>query len=511
MQINSLFVRGEGLAMFHPLARGWDLPTVRSSLVFSFIERYSGLLVTVASMMVLSRILTPRETGLYSVGAGIINIAQCIRDFGVSNYIMQEKELTHSRLATALAFSLGVGIIIAIIFDLGAGFISNFYSAPRLKIIIWILSLNFILVGFGSIGAARLRRDMNFRANLRISFASTLGSASISVLLAELGFGPFGLAWASLVNVLITLIGTTIVYGKDSVVIPGLKEWRRVFRFGVLATGGSLLQGIGERSPDIIIGRMLGVTTAGLYSRGNGLITLFEQAFMSAISPVALSTLARIKRNDEEMEEPYLQILSYVIAVAWPALAMMSILALPMIYGAFGFQWFGAVPIARILCLAAAFDVIGASSSTFFNAVGVVRKVLVVQAISVPVLVVSMLVGASFSATAAAWGFVAASAIRAAYSQFELRKLVQLRWDKYAGILGHSLLVTAGTVALPLAIVLTYGITMRDLWIPSFAAGVLGVCSWLVMIFVTGHPVKKEISLLASAIVRFAEARWSVE
>ena len=67
---------------------------IRSSIVFSFAEKYLSLVLSLVGTMVLSRLLTPSDTGVYSLAAVWAGIAQVFRDLGVSQYIIQEKDLT---------------------------------------------------------------------------------------------------------------------------------------------------------------------------------------------------------------------------------------------------------------------------------------------------------------------------------------------------------------------------------------------------------------------------------
>ena len=46
-------------------------------------ERYAGLLISIASMVVLARLLTPQQVGIYSMCAAFAAVAGILRDFGV--------------------------------------------------------------------------------------------------------------------------------------------------------------------------------------------------------------------------------------------------------------------------------------------------------------------------------------------------------------------------------------------------------------------------------------------
>ena len=53
--------------------------------------------------LVLARLLTPAEVGIFSMTAVLIGIAHVFRDFGVSAYLLQEKDLTPEKIRSASA------------------------------------------------------------------------------------------------------------------------------------------------------------------------------------------------------------------------------------------------------------------------------------------------------------------------------------------------------------------------------------------------------------------------
>ena len=48
----------------------------RHSLLFSFAEKYTVLLLGMVATMILSRLLTPAEVGVYSLGAVLVALAR---------------------------------------------------------------------------------------------------------------------------------------------------------------------------------------------------------------------------------------------------------------------------------------------------------------------------------------------------------------------------------------------------------------------------------------------------
>lgn len=65
--------------------------SVRRALAISFIERYALIALGLASNILVARLLSPDEIGLYSVSLAVISVAQVLRDFGIGNFLIQEK------------------------------------------------------------------------------------------------------------------------------------------------------------------------------------------------------------------------------------------------------------------------------------------------------------------------------------------------------------------------------------------------------------------------------------
>lgn len=477
------------------------MSAVRTSLALSFVEKYSVLLINIGATVVLARLLTPAETGLYSVAAGIVNVAQTLRDFGVGNYIIQEGDLTRRRLSTSLGISILLGAVMAGLFVAAAGPLSRTFDEPRLKTVVLILSLNFILVAFAAIGTARLQRDMNFHAALRIGIVAAAVHAGTSILMAYQGFGAIGMAWASVAGISVFLVGNFICYAEDILLPPGFAEWRRVLGFGVLASGGYILQEVGQRAADVIVGRFLGFGAAGMFSRASGLVTLFQQALMNAIAPVALGALALIKRKEQDLTVPFLQFLGYTTAVAWPLLGMMALLAMPIIKVAFGSQWLPAVNSAQILCLAAGIAVLGRVAITMFTATGAARRLFHVQLWAIPILVGAVALGASISIEGAAAGTVVGSLAHAVYALHQVNRSIGTDWRQVCRTLLVSLLVMAASLALPVGVILEWGLGPDRFWPQTILAGGVGAACWVTSILALRHPLGNEIKAALNLVL----------
>ena len=79
---------------------------IKSSLLMSFAEKYTVLVIGMAGGMIIARLLTPGQIGIFSIGAVVVGITQMVRDFGVGQYLIQEKELNAERLRAAYTLTM---------------------------------------------------------------------------------------------------------------------------------------------------------------------------------------------------------------------------------------------------------------------------------------------------------------------------------------------------------------------------------------------------------------------
>ena len=470
--------------------------SVRKSLGFSFLEKYASFVFTAVTVIVLSRLLTPVQTGVFAVASGLVNVAQIFRDMGVATYILQQKDLTKTQLRTAFTIALLMGIGFCLVFVALSGWIANFFGHAELRTIVLLLSINFLLVPFGSVGLALLRRRMDFGSIMRIGIANALVHSLTSIVLAWQGFGPMAMAWASVVGVTANIAAAQFYLRGEVFMIPSLVEWRPIFRFGIFASTALVLNEISQRMPEIIVGRVLGVAATGYYSRGNSFVTLFNQTAMDAIWPVASSGLAKLHRDDKPLIQAYRDFVSFVTVFGWPMLAVLAIMAQPIILVVFGWQWLPSVPVGRLLCLATACLLLGRINNAVLNSTGKVVSAFQAQAVVVFLQFGLLLVVAPGGLEGVAWAAVAVSAAYSLYTSVQVVRLLRCGWGDVFAALAPSLVITLATVA-PLLLLAMAGLLPThggfDGLLIAASECLAAVVVWLVALRLLGHPLHGEI------------------
>src|SRR3990170_744428 len=173
-------------------------PSIQRSVLFSVAERYSSSVIGFGASMVIARLLSPAEVGVFTVATAVLAIVQSFRDLGATQYIIQERDLTRRRYAAAVAFTAIASTVLAALLVIGARPVATFYGHAGIAPLLYLLALGLLLTPLIAPASGLIKRSMDFPFLCWIGIAGAIASATVSVGLAWLGFSFLSLAWGSL-------------------------------------------------------------------------------------------------------------------------------------------------------------------------------------------------------------------------------------------------------------------------------------------------------------------------
>jgi lipopolysaccharide exporter len=165
-----------------------------------------------------------------------------------------------------------------------------------------------------------------------------------------------------------------------------------------------------NRTASIVMGRVFGTHSVGIYSMSSELANLATTEFAAPINRAAFSKYSESIGKPDELRSQFLDVSTVIWAVGLPAATGIGLCAAPIIVIVLGAQWLDAVPVLQILAIGGALEVMAANTHTVYWAIGKARFVSILSAtgmaVFVPTLVVLMnlygLVGAAMAFTLAA-------------------------------------------------------------------------------------------------------------
>jgi len=473
---------------------------VRRALIIALAENQLTFALQFATAIIIARLLTPAEIGVYSIAVITLSAAHVIRDFGVLAYLIKEQDLTEEKIRAASAISFGVSWLLAVLVFLASFPLAAFYGQPRLLHLTWVLAINFLMIPFGAVSMAILRRELQMGRIFAIRVGSAGAGAVTSITLALLGFGPMSLAIGNTANTAATMLGARIFRPRWLArLLPSTRGVKGVLTFSGQALTSDLLLEASRAAPDAILGKVDGPSAVALFGRASGLVDLFARFMSQAMWSVTLPFFSRVKRESGDVGPALARAQAHFVGVAWPFYAVLACSAQPVILTLFGDQWVASIPVLRWLTAFGA-----ATAATLFASTALIAADRAARQVrmtaKVHVLRIAIIAGAAPSGIVAlAIGLSAASLIEVLIVTLEIRRTLGVTVRTMVRVYAQGGLLAAWS-ALPAVALLLLG-RMDALRLP----GLLGLVAastiaWLSGLFVVRHPLGPELIALAAPV-----------
>jgi len=470
--------------------------SVRKALTFAFLDRYASLVIGIGASMVLARLLTPADVAVFSIATVLLGFLATVRDLGAGQYLVREKELDSERIRAVWTVQLGLGIVLACVVALAGTPVAAIYGEPRMRDIMLVLALGYLINPFGSLTHAWLTRELRYEAIAFTHFSSAVVGAAVSIALAWQGHGPMSLALGALASGVINAVLLLFLRPGFFPWLPGLRDVKRVISFGGALTSANLLWTLAQGAPELLLGKLQSLTSAGLYSRANGLVAMFQRLVTDVVNGVALSWFAQEARQSGDFSQSFVKATGYVTAVGWTFCLAIAFLAHPIILVLFGQQWIDAIDLARVLAAGMAFGVPVTLCFAALVAAGAVTRILKATAASTVVILALAVPGAWFGLVYMGWANVLASAFAAVLFMRITQEEIGFQWTDLRASLLRSALVALGAALAPAAVFVAFGARPEEIVVPLAMGTVGSVAGFLGAVFLCRHPIREELMLL---------------
>jgi O-antigen/teichoic acid export membrane protein len=474
----------------------------RKALAFSFLDRYAGLVLSIISSMVVARLLTPAEIGVFSVAMVLLSFISTMRDFGAGQYLVQEPELTTERIRATWTVQLTLGLTFALIVLAAAIPVSRFYGEPRMRDIMFLLALNFAISPFGSLTYAWLMREMRFDSLAVMRLGGSLSGACVSIGMAWYGFGAISLAAGSLAATIANAAVATLLRPASFPWLPGMVEVRRVVTFGSRISLTNVVNTLGASVPELVLGKAQSMASVGLYSRANGLAAMFQRLVLDATQAVAMPLFAKAVREGQSLSPIFTKATAYLTAIGWSFFGVMIVLAFPIVRVLYGDQWDASVPVVQLIAGSMALGLPAAFCPTTLLATGATGTLLRITALTMGQSAVLMAVGAALGLVQLGWAIMLASIVSVGIWLWMSPIMRKTSKRSFISALLHSALVAAATTtASSLALLWNVDGAAQHLIRLTLAMSLASI-AFVLATYLSGHPLRNEFNSLRATLRR---------
>lgn len=351
------------------------------SAVSKFLESASIQIINFIVGIILARILSPDEYGIYSILLIFVTIGQTVVQAGLNSALIQQKDVDKEDYSTIYVVSLiAAGIIYTILF-FSASKISAIYKIPALVTPLRAISLVLFPSALYSVVNAKIARDMEFVLAAKISIVAISVTGLVSIALAIAGAG----VWALVIQQILTytIMPITLCIAKKW--FPGIRfsytRLKKLFGFGSKILLTSLINAIYYDMQGLIIGGRYGTNTLAFYSKGQ----MFPRTIMSSVdtslSSVLFPVYAELQDNEMKMKELLLKNMEMISFIVYPMLLGLFVVADQVVLLLLTDKWLACSTYIKIFCVAYLFWPIDSMNLQALKATGQSTSYLILNII----------------------------------------------------------------------------------------------------------------------------------
>lgn len=375
-----------------------------NGIIWSGIERFSVQGIQFLIMIIMARLLTPKDYGLVGMLTVFIAIAQTFIDSGFSQALIRKQNRTETDNSTVFYFNIGVGICIYILFYIIAPFISKFYDTPELTAIMRVISLGVIFNSLAVVQRALLTIKIDFKTQAKASLIAAILSGITGITMAYKGFGVWAIVTQQLINLGLNTLLLWILAKWRPKARFSMESFRELFAFGSKLLVSGILDTLYRNIYLIIIGKLFTASKLGYYTRAQQFSDFPSSNLTGILQRVTYPILCKIQDDKDKLAQAYRKFLRVSAFLIFPLMVGLSAVAEPFILLLLKEKWHFAATILQIICFAAMWYPVHAINlnllqvegrSDLFLKLEIIKKILgiIILCFSIPLGLIAMCYG----------------------------------------------------------------------------------------------------------------------
>ncbi len=319
---------------------------------WSGIEVAATTCLQLVRSMIFARLLMPADFGVLGLATVFTEFVLIFANFGFNASVIYQKDVDKRDLATSWWGNFFVDSTIAIFCICFALLSSRFSDQQQTSQIICLLAVQFLIVSFGSINMALMRRLFMFR---QLTICKLLGAIltflTSWMLIVFTDLGVFGLVFGMLIGNLFL----TCAYFYCMPWFPSLAfSWshlRRHLHYGGWFLGVNVGTYVNGNIDKAIVGTYLNVTQLGFYEYASNIPLMVASKLSQVLNSVLLPAFSSLQDDVQALGTLLKRVYRYNALLIYPILCGIGLVAPDFVLVAYGEKWLPIIDPLRLFCL----------------------------------------------------------------------------------------------------------------------------------------------------------------
>ncbi len=320
--------------------------------------------LALVKIAILARILLPAQFGIYGIATLVLGFLEMLTETGINIFLIQQKEKIDEYIDSAWVVSIIRGVIISSLIFAFAPIIANYFNNPEARNILYLVGFVPVIRGFINPACIKYQKNLEFNKQFKYDSVIFFVDALFAIILGVVTRSENSLIYAMIISTVLEVI-LSFVYFKPTPRWNFEKEKTlKVINRGKWITGAGIFNYLFQNLDDIVVGRVMGTASLGIYQQAYKISTLPVSEVGEVFNKVTFPIYVNLKDDTKRLRQAFLKTLLIITLFVIPFGLVVFYFPIQIINFVLGANWISAAPVLQLL---AVYGVLKAISNSFFS------------------------------------------------------------------------------------------------------------------------------------------------
>jgi len=300
--------------------------------------KWGSQLLSWVSTIVVARVLAPSDYGLVAMAMAFLGLVALVNEFGLGSAIVMVRSLSRAQVSQLNSLALSLGLAGFAVACAAALPLAKFYNAPDLPWVVVALGGTFLTAGLCSVPNAILEKSLRFKTLALVEGGQSLVNATVTVLLALIGFGYWALVLGGLISGVATAIVVVSIAGAPFSV-PNYQTLKSVLSLSWHLLASRLAWYLSSTADVFIAGRILGPAALGSYSFALTLANIPMERVTALVNRVSPAVYSAVQHDFSALRRYVLGLTEGLAMITFPAAFGLALVSEEFVLLVLGEKW----------------------------------------------------------------------------------------------------------------------------------------------------------------------------
>jgi PST family polysaccharide transporter len=333
------------------------------------VAKWSAQLASWAGFLIVARLLSPDDFGLFSLTTVYLGLVTLLSEFGIGLALVNLPGLSATQIRQMNGLAVLCACSALVLSFVVSRPIADFFGVPELFLALLVMSTGLLFAGFRAVPQGLMQRAMRFRALAAVESGQTVIQVATTIALAALGARYWALVIGGLVGPATGTICLMILQ-RPGFAWPQPRSLRRMLSFVSAILVSNLCWYAFTNADFTIAGKVLGQTALGAYTLAWTLANTPGERIATLIMSVTPSVFAACQNDHPALRRYMCRLTEGISITVFPATLGLSCVARDFVTLALGSKWDEVVTPLIFLCVYVALSSPGPILGQILNAIG---------------------------------------------------------------------------------------------------------------------------------------------